>query len=79
MSYGPADLDERVGSIRVRVRSVPAWRCSACGNHQVTLPVARYLSEYLRRLVTDLPAPPEDLERPLVATEVVFSSRSAAT
>jgi len=74
MSYGPADIVEQVRGVRVRMRCVPAWTCPACGRQQVTLPVARYLSEYLRRLLADPPTPPQDLEHPLLPTEVVFTS-----
>lgn len=73
MSYGLADIEEQVRGVRVRMRSVPAWTCSACGQQQVTLPVARYLSEYLKRLLADPPAPPEGFKRPLLPTEVVFT------
>ena len=74
MSYGPADIEEQVRGVSVRMRSVPAWTCPACGQKQVTLPVARYLSEYLRRLLADPPTPPQDFEHPLLPTEVVFTS-----
>ena len=75
MSYGPADVDEVVRGVRVRMLEVPAWTCQDCGERQVSLPVARYLSEYLRRLLTDLPPAPTGLEHPLVATEVVFAAK----
>ena len=75
MTFGPADLDDTVRGVHVRMKSVPAWTCPKCGEQQVSLPVSRYLSEYLRRLLTDLPPTPTDLEHPLVATEVVFASK----
>ena len=75
MTYGPADLEDTVRGIRVRMRHVPAWACPACGNRQVTAPVARYLSDWLRQLLTQLPPCPGDLEQPFVPVEVVFASR----
>lgn len=75
MSYGAADVEETVRGVRVRMLAVPAWTCPKCGQRQVTSTVARYLSEYLRRILTNLPAPPSDLEHPLVATEVVFAAK----
>lgn len=75
MSYGPADVADVVRGVRVRMKGVPAWTCPGCGQQQVSLPVARYLSEYLRRLLTDLPPKPDELARPLEATEVVFAAK----
>lgn len=75
MSFGPADVEETVRGVRVRMLAVPAWTCPNCGARQVTSSVARYLSEYLRRLLTNLPAPPKGLEHPLTATEVVFAAK----
>ena len=75
MSYGPADINETVRGVRVRMQSVPAWTCPACHRQQVTLSVARYLSEYLRRLLTNLPTAPDDIDHPLIATEVTFAAK----
>jgi hypothetical protein len=75
MSFGPADVDETVRGVRVRMLSVPAWSCPGCGQQQVSWPVAQYLSEYLRRLLTNPPPAPEGLGAPLVATEIVFTSK----
>jgi hypothetical protein len=75
MTYGPADVDETVRGVRVRMLAVPAWTCTACGQRQVSISVARYMSEYLSRLLTNLPPTPTDLDHPLIATEVVFAAR----
>lgn len=75
MEYGPADLDKKVHGIRVRMRAVPVWRCRSCGQTQLTLPVARYLSAFLRCLLKELPPPPAELEHPLVPIEIVFSPK----
>lgn len=75
MTYGPANVDEVVRGIHVRMQNVPAWTCPSCGAQQVSSPVARYLSEYLRRLLTDLPPKPDELAHPLEATEVVFAAK----
>lgn len=74
MNLGRADLEDTVRGVRVRLRSVPAWTCPSCGQQQITLAVARYVSEYLRRLLTAPPVCPDDLDRPLVPTEVVFAA-----
>jgi len=74
MTLGVADLDETIRGIHIRMVNVSAWVCSNCGEKQVSLPVARYLSEYLKRLLTDLPMPPDGVQRPLTPTEIVFSA-----
>lgn len=73
MSTAPADIDETLRGVRIRMRGVPAWVCPNCGQKQLALPVARYVSEYLRRLLTNLPEPPDGFPGPLTPTEVVFN------
>ncbi|HWL93950.1 MAG TPA: YgiT-type zinc finger protein, partial [Phycisphaerae bacterium] len=69
-----ADIDESVCGIHIRMLAVPGWVCPNCGEKQVTLPVARYISEFLKRLLTDLPNPPGGFGHPLTPKEIVFTA-----
>jgi hypothetical protein len=75
MSYGPADLDWTVHGLRLRLQSVPVWICPNCGAKQLESDVARSVSEYVRRIVTEPRPRAGDADQPLRPTEFVLAGK----